>query len=411
MVAAATAGSLGGCLSVTESDSSDSTGTSNAQSSGNAGTGRIWFSTGSATDTKTSLAKQWQKQNKGNLSISAIPKIEDKIRNAVPAGKGPHAFIWSHDRVGDYYQSGFLAKQGREIEIDLGSTFTKPSIKASKMDGKLLGLPWGAEAVGLIYNKDMVDSPPETVKEMKTIMKEHHDPSNGTYGLAYPLGSAYRAAIWARAFDGYYLDTSQPKGQILGLTKDSTIKGFKYIIENFLPYMPSDLSSEAQNAIFSAGKAPFCFNGPWAISNFKSSGINVGVTGHPKPKGGSPNPFVGYLLWYFSRRMENDTKDTKATRSFINWWTTETTAPLKLAKTAGYVPVLKELTNDDRLPSTVQGFSKAIKQGTAVPQDRRYAAVDGPTHNSFLKMVRNPNGNYKKYMRTAEDEIRSRWAN
>ncbi|WP_167768582.1 extracellular solute-binding protein [Haloarcula amylovorans] len=398
---------------MSESDGSNSTpgnsGTSDTQSSGNSGTGTIWFSTGSATDTKTSLAEQWQKENNGNLSIQTIPEIEDKVRNAVPAGKGPHSFIWSHDRLGDYNQSGFLVPQGDEIDIDLESTFTKKSIEASKLDGNLLGLPWGAEAVGMIYNKDMVDSPPETMEDMKAIMEEHHDPENGKYGLAYPISSAYRAAMWAHAFGGYYLDTS--KDDILGLTNNSTIKGFEYIIDNLLPYMSEDLGGGAQNSVFSSGNAPLCFNGPWSISNFRNSGINVGVTGIPKPSGGSPSPFVGYLLWYFSKRMENNNQDTKAARSFINWWTTETTAPLELSKAAGYTPVLKELKGSDELPETVRGFAKAIEQGTEVPQDPRYAAVDGPTHDAFLKMVRNPDGDFKQFMKTAEEEIRSRWSN
>jgi len=118
------------------------------------------------------------------------------------------------------------------------SSRTPPRTQSSTK-GDVVGLPHGAETVGLVYNTDIVDEAPETVDDMVAVMEDYHDPENGKYGLGYPINS-YSVSAWLQAFGGYFLDLdADPQ---LGVAEDETVKGLEFLVNNFKPYMPKDFS-------------------------------------------------------------------------------------------------------------------------------------------------------------------------
>lgn len=409
-----TLGPLAGCLNVEENTDEESPadqpeGTETDTGAGEGGSIDVWYDIEPAEqELYSGTLQQFNEQSKHTANGSNVSDIEKKVINAIPAGQGPETFYWAHDRMGQYYKGDFLAAHN-DLDIDLESLFTPVAVEAVQFDGEVLALPFAAETVGLIYNTDLVDSPPETVSEMVSVMEEHHDPDNGEYGLAYPLSSAYRTSAWAHAFGGYYYDPTKPEGEKLGLTMDETIQGFQYILENFLPYMATDLSGDAQNAVFAEGRAPFCINGPWSVAGFSDGGISLDVTKLPKPEGGSPSPYTGVRIWYFTKETKEDDAATDATRSFVKWMTTTREIPLKFANEIGVIPVLQDLTGSDELPDIVAGYSKAVEQGTLMPATPEMSAVWDPTIEAFNKMVANPDADPKPYMESAEESIRSNW--
>ncbi len=404
-----------GCATVQEQDkttsgSNDNSGNDETSGdatteSGPAGTAKAWYS---LPESEEGVRKQTIKSFNGNskhtIKGSDISELEKKTTSAIPAGQGPHVFEWAHDWVGDYYQRDFIVDQSDQLSVSLDK-FTDAAAGAVQYDGGVVGLPHSAETVALIYNKDIVDEPPETVADMKSVMKEHHDPSNNKYGMGYPV-DPYFSSAWAQAFGGYFFDPEQDP--MLGLSKSETVKGFQFLMDNFKPYMPKDPGYEAQAATFADGNAAFAINGPWYLATLNKKGVNVGVTKLPKPKGGNPRPYTGITLWYFSKKMADGGASAAAGRSFAEWYTTNEDLILRAAKEQGSIPVLKSLAGSDDLPSKVQGFSKAVQQGYPMPTHPKMNKVWGPLKTAITKAF-NGDASVEKAMKQAENSIRKNW--
>lgn len=235
----AAAAALAGCVGVEEQGTPTSGGSSGSGDSGGGdgstatrttepavdpGTATTWYARSSAEgETLKGVIEEFNAQSRHAVEGSDLSDLEQKTQSAIPASQGPQIFEWAHDWVGDYYQRGFLSDQSENLSVSM-DTFTDAAAEAAQFDGATVGLPFAAETVSLLYNKEYVDSPPETVSEMVDVMEEHHDPDNGTYGLGYPL-NAYFMSGFAQAFGGHYFDPEAD--EMLGLANDETVKGFQ----------------------------------------------------------------------------------------------------------------------------------------------------------------------------------------
>lgn len=407
---------LAGCLSVDETTTTteSSGGDSNNEDNESSETTTTTVEPGEATywHARTEADKDALEADietfHGDSSQSIKPvKIADfvsKSNSAIPAGDGPHIFEWAHDLGGDYWERGFLTDQSDNVDIDLESTFTKPGASAATWDGKLIGLPFAAETVGLIYNKDLVDEPPETLDEMKTIMEEHHDPDNNTFGLSYNI-DPYFISAFPHAFGGYYYDAEKDE---LGLTNEETLRGFRVVIEDLWPYSPNDPSYDPQAAVFADGNAPFAINGPWFIAGLD---FDAGVTALPTVDGSQPNPYTGVQMQYFSKKMEDGTDvDAEAARSFVEWYVTNEEILLSNAKESGFIPVHKEVAQSDELGATTSGFAKSVETGRPMPAHPKMQKVWAPVDDAFTKAL-NGSQSLADAMTEAEASIRDNWDN
>ncbi|QZP39640.1 extracellular solute-binding protein [Halobaculum magnesiiphilum] len=398
-----TSGSSGG--SGGSGDSGGSGATQTTEPAVDPGTATTWYARSSAEgETLKGVIEEFNSQSRHTVEGSDLSDLEQKTQSAIPANQGPQIFEWAHDWVGDYYQRGFLSDQSGNLSVSM-DTFTDAAAEAAQFDGAVVGLPFAAETVTLLYNEEYVDSPPESVSEMVDVMEEHHNPSNGTYGLGYPL-NAYFMSGFAQAFGGYYFDPEAD--EMLGIANEETVEGFEYILDTFVPYMPNDTQYGPQAAAFSEGNAPFAINGPWYLGTAREKGVDVGVTSLPTADGSEPSPYTGIQLWYFAKGMGSSEADATAAREFVEWYVTNEEQLLANAESHGFIPVHEELAGDDDLPSSVQGFSQAVQQGVPMPTHPRMGDVWGPLETGFGKAL-NGNMSVNDAMVEAEETIRSNW--
>ncbi|AFK18265.1 extracellular solute-binding protein [Haloferax mediterranei ATCC 33500] len=414
--AAGTVAALAGCVGVQESSTNQSGGDSDGSGDENTdsstgetsesepvGTASVWYSLPEPEiPGRKSALEQFNEASDHTVKGSDISDMRKKTTSAIPAGQGPQSFEWAHDWAGDYYQRGFVVDQSDQVDVDL-DVFTGAAREAIQFDGNLVGLPHDAETVALVYNKDIVDEPPETVADMVSVMEEFHDPETNNYGLGLPFADGYFLSAWAHAFGGYYFDDSADER--IGVALPETIKGVQFTVDNFVPYMPNDPAYEPQAAAFAEGNAAFAINGPWYLSTLNEKGIDYGVAKLPSPEGGEPKPFTGITMWYFAKAMEEGGADAAASRSFIEWFATSEDLALKAAQEQGSIPVLKSLVESGDLPEHVQGFSEAVQQGQPMPTHPDMGKVWDPVKAALTKAF---NGkDVEKAMKTADEEIRS----
>ena len=389
----------------TTNASTGGTGGGDTQSSGPAGTAKAWYSLPKPEiPARKSAMQAFNERSEHTIEGADISDLEKKTTSAIPAGQGPQTFEWAHDWVGDYFQRGFVVDRSDELDVSL-DRFTSAAAGAVQFEGNVVGLPHSAETVTLIYNTDMVDEAPTSVAEMVSIMEEHHDPANNTYGLSYPF-DPYFTSAWLQGFGGYYFDPDREP--MLGVDSEKTVRGLEFVLDELKPYMPNDPSYEPQAAAFAAGNAAFAINGPWYLATLNEKGVNYEVTTLPKPDGGEPNPYTGITMWYFAKGMQKDDAAASAARSFVEWYVTNEDHLLKLAKDQGFIPVLSSLVGSDELPSDVKPFSETVEQGTPMPTHPKMNKVWPAMETALIKAF-NGEAAPKAALSRAAKSIENNW--
>ncbi|MCU0968048.1 MAG: extracellular solute-binding protein [Rubrivivax sp.] len=215
------------------------------------------------------------------VSALAIPydAYADKISAAVPRGKGPDLFIYAQDRLGGWIEAGktvepidfFLDKATRERLLP-------GMLDAMTYKGGVWGLPINYKMPTLIYNKDLVKTPPRTTDEMVKIAKSLTNAQSGRYGLAYWYTNFYFHSALMNAFGGAVFD----KDGKLTINSPATVASLNQMMTWYQKdgVMPPEPSESLIASMFNEGKAAMVINGPWFVGDIDKK-INVGFAPLP----------------------------------------------------------------------------------------------------------------------------------
>ena len=219
----------------------------------------------------------------------------DKFQAAAGAGKGPDIFCWPHDRVGEWAKSGLIVPVQpprrilEEIEPSAWQAFT--------WRGKVWGYPLAIEAIGLIYNKALVKTPPATWDEVFALDKALAP--QGARAILWPYAMSFFS--WpVIAGPGGYVFGRNAQGEYdptdVGVNNAGALQGAqlldRLVREGLMPRGARYSDMEAQ---FAAGKVAMMISGPWAWDNVKKKRIAFGVGAVPALGGNPAKPFVGVL--------------------------------------------------------------------------------------------------------------------
>ena len=220
----------------------------------------------------------------------------DKFQAAAAAGKGPDIFCWPHDRVGEWAKSGLIVpiqptkKLRDEIDESAWQAFT--------YKGRVWGYPLAIEAVGLIYNRALVKTPPTTFDEVialdKTLTLQGKKALLWDYNKSFftwPLLAGNGGFIFGRMASGE-LDPSKVGVNTPGAVQ--AVQLLERLIQN--GQMPRGARYAEMEAGFSRGEVAMMISGPWAWDNARKSKIDFAVAPVPAVTPGKPaKPFVGVL--------------------------------------------------------------------------------------------------------------------
>jgi len=376
---------------------------------GTSGDAMLWHAmTDSETETFEESLSIYNDENDAEIVSEENGDLRNNVETTLASGDGPEMYRWAQDWAGQHYQRDFLYDASDDIDFSLEDTFSQAAVQAITVgaDDAVVGLPVGGETVSLLYNKDMVDSPPETFAEMESIMQEHNDPNNGKFGLSHPI-DPYFISGWMHGFGGYYFQVNEDGEGVTGLDMDETKRGMEFVKDHIWPYVPSDTNYGPQQAVFTNGSAPFAINGPWSISAFEDKGINVGVTSFPTVDGNTPSPYTGTSMWYFSARMGDDEDRRESALNYAKWISQSKERQTAYAETHSDVPVLNSISSDD-LGEQVAGFKGSYEGGIAMPNHPKMSAVWTPTGDAINAVLQDDADIDSRFDKAAET-VRSNW--
>ena len=268
----------------------------------------IWMDADRASAIR-SVAEKFQRDFGIPVRIETPEKITDNFPLAAQAGKGPDIVVWAHDKLGEWADGGMIAP----IEVTSGfkEQFYPMAWEAVRHRAQLWGYPISLEAIGLIYNKKLVDgAPPTQLSELisfhRKLKAEHPDMNSILWDYNNPYyswgvlasGGGY---IFGKTKDGY-----DPHD--VGVATPGAIQGLSEIVHlieiGVLPRMGSSAADIPQQ-LMCQGKQAMIISGPWDWPNLIKSGIDFGVAPMPGINGKLGKAFIGVSVAYINRCSPN----------------------------------------------------------------------------------------------------------
>jgi maltose/maltodextrin transport system substrate-binding protein len=219
----------------------------------------------------------------------------DKFQSAAAAGKGPDIMCWAHDRAGEWAKGGLIVpvRPGQRVR----EAIDESAWKAFTYRGQVWGYPIAIEAIGLIYNKALVPTPPASFEEVIELDKKLS-------------GQGKKAILWAYnnsffswpllAGPGGFVFGRDAKGEldpkVVGVNTAGAVQGAA-MLERLITggHMPRGARYAEMESGFAKGHVAMMINGPWAWDNARKVGIDFGVAPIPSIGGKPSRPFSGVL--------------------------------------------------------------------------------------------------------------------
>ena len=350
----------------------------------------------SQLDVMQELAAVYEATHDVDVVVEGHGALRDDFLVAAPAGVGPDIAMFAHDQVGQLYQAGLLSP----IELNgIENDFIQTALDAMTIGGDLYALPYATQNLAMIYNTDLVQSPPNTWEELHTMGLALQDTEDVTWGFAlsgttydaYPLMTANGGYVFGKNSDGSWntddLGIGSPGMIAFGqLAKDWADEGYMN---------PSIDWTEAHN-LFTAGEVPWIMAGPWALNQIRHSGIPYAIHNFP-----SGFPFLG--VWGFVINAFSTEKELAA--DFLTEFMADIYPMTRLYEDykapPAYIPVLNTITDPDMV-----AFGQVAAFAEPMPYVPEMGCVWGPWNNALVFIMAGAKTPSEAYT-DAHNQIRS----
>ncbi|MBF8435911.1 maltose ABC transporter substrate-binding protein [Halanaerobiaceae bacterium Z-7014] len=229
--------------------------------------------------------------------------IRDDLAIEGPAGEGPDIIVGAHDWMGELVANGLI----EPINLESPDLFMETGLDAFMWGEDLYGMPYAIEAIGLFYNKDIVEEPPATFEEFSEMVRNLRDRDEGKYGFVMPQPDPYHTFPFFSGYGGYVFGEDEDgvlNPMDIGLNNEGSIRALEELVELYDGYIPY-IDYETMMSIFTSGDAGMMLTGPWAAADIRDAGIDYGFTSLPTMNGNDPRPFVGVQGFMISSFSEN----------------------------------------------------------------------------------------------------------
>ncbi len=228
-----------------------------------------------------------------------------KFQQAAEEGKGPDVWIWAHDRVGEWAESGVInaVTPSKKVKDDIDPA----AWKAFTIKGKVWAYPVAIEAISLIYNKALLKTPPKTFEEIFALDKKLA--AQGRKAILWDYTNTYFTMPMLAANGGYAF-RPKPDGTYdekdTGVNNAGALKGAELLVKMIQQgVMPKGATYADMESQMAQGKLAMMISGPWAWDNLRKAKINFGIAKLPSVAGKPAVPFVGYMGAMITKAASN----------------------------------------------------------------------------------------------------------
>jgi arabinogalactan oligomer/maltooligosaccharide transport system permease protein len=237
-----------------------------------------------------------------NLTYRETEELRSSYQAAAMGGSGPELVYGPSDQVGPFSVMRIIQPLDDLFPDEYFDKFVKNAVV--KSDGQIWMV---GDVVGnhlmLIYNKDLISSPPKNTDELIEIGKKMTIDIDGDgkidqYGLVWNFTEPFFYVPWLGGFGDWLLTEDNSPN----LNTNGNRKAFQFIksLRDEHKIIPKECDYEIANAMFKMGRAAMIINGDWSWGDYKGV-IDFGIERLPKVSetGNWPSPLVstkGYSI-------------------------------------------------------------------------------------------------------------------
>lgn len=204
---------------------------------------------------------------------TTVDELREDFQTASLAGDVPDLLWTVSDHAGPFLTADLI--QSVDSFVDLSAY-----VETVVADGESWAVPMSSgNHLMLIYNKDLISTPPTTTDELIAMGQELTSGDN--YGLVYNQTEAFWLVPWLGGFGGkvFAADGVTPTLDTPEMT--ATLQ-FLSDLKNKYKIVPQECDYNAADTLFKEGKAAMIINGDWSLGDYeKLFGDKLGVTRLP----------------------------------------------------------------------------------------------------------------------------------
>ncbi|GJL38182.1 cyclodextrin-binding protein [Enterobacter hormaechei] len=333
--------------------------------------------------------KDFEQKYDVKVNVQEMPYAQqlEKLRLDGPAGIGPDVLVIPNDQLGGAVVQGLLTPLNLDKEkVD---AFTPASINAFRLDNTLYGVPKAVETLVLIYNKDLIDKPLQSLPEWLDYSKKQREQNK--YGLLAKFDQIYYSWGAIGPMGGYLFGKNDKGGfnpKDIGLNKPGAVDAVtflkKFYSEGVFPSgILGDNGLNAIDSLFTEKKAAAVINGPWAFQPYEAAGVNYGVAPLPNLPDGKPmSSFLGVKGYVVSTWS----KDKQLAQQFLEFINQPQYVKTRYIATRE-IPAQKAMIDDPMIKNDEKASAVAVQaaRATAMPGIPEMGEVWGPA-NAALEL-------------------------
>lgn len=342
-----------------------------------------------AMETVKQVVEQWAAETGNTVVVTEGNQFEmlGKLVEAMPAGEGPDIFMNLNNYIGGHYAGQLIVPLESYLSEEELAKYSQTALDSFTLDGHLLGVPFAADTYALVYNKDLVPTPPATMDELIEMSKTLT--TGDQYGFLYPIDNFYYSYAFTSAYGAYIFKWTGSGYDVndIGLASAGAIEGLTYVKDLVAKenLMPVDTTYDVMNSLFTEGKVGMIIASPGMVPAFKAAGINIGVAKIPTtPNGADPKPFATYTGFSVSAYSQH--QDVAA--DLAVYLGSNLPLPLYQAN-PGNIPVYLPVASDPSLQSDEElaGWVSQLAICDVLPSINEMNFVWGPASTAFQAAV------------------------
>jgi maltose-binding protein MalE len=220
-------------------------------------------------------------------SIEVVFKETEELRSsyiiAASGGQGPEIVFGPADNIGLFEITQTIMPLDTVFDAAFFDQFTNDGLVRWKDQTWLIGDQVGNHLI-LVYNTELVETPPETMEELIQIgqqltVDEDGDGRPEQYGLTWNYTEPFFFIPFLTGYGGWVLDEDGKPT----LDTENTVKAIELVLALRDQYgiIPKETDYETAQTLFKEGRSGMIINGPWAWAGYGEAGIHYGLAPLP----------------------------------------------------------------------------------------------------------------------------------
>ncbi|MBA1277612.1 MULTISPECIES: maltose/maltodextrin ABC transporter substrate-binding protein MalE [Pseudomonadaceae] len=335
----------------------------------------VWVNQDKGFNGVAEVGKRFQADTGITVEVATPDDLAARFDRQANTAKGPDIVIFAHDRFGSWLDAGHLAALSPSpAALQRTPAFAWEAVSVAK---RIYGYPLSTEVVSLIYNRDLVPTPPRTWGEV--IELDQRLRAQGKRAIEWDYANLYFSWPIIAGSGGYSLrkrnglyDFDDP-----GIANSGAIAGFRQIQQLLeLGVLSPEASYGRMMDAFKAGELAMMINGPWVWNELRAAGLRFGAADVPGIDANHPGkPFVGVVAAAVNAHSPNQKQAQRFLDDYLT--TAEGLRSIDADKPLGAVANLELLETLQHEPLIAHTYRSATKGEIMpdVPEMKRFWAL------------------------------------